>query len=93
MKSRRLWVAVLVMGVVVAFAAALAPVSAEGFDSCGVAGTWFPYLGDPTGPGDPTMIYADYNACGRAAVPWHLTMLAAMLAAAAASVGLLRAGR
>ena len=78
----------LVVGLLVAAGSFVAPVSAEGFGSCGAAGTWFPYLGDPSGPGEPTFIYAEYNACGRAATPWHLPLVGGLLLALAGLLGL-----
>lgn len=79
MKRRRLYLGLLALGVAAASAAFLTPVSADGYDSCGSAGSWFPYLGDPSGPTDPPEIYAEYVACGQAAAVPHLVLVASLL--------------
>ena len=78
----------MVVGFVALLGGFVTPVSADGY-SCGPAGTGVPYLGDPSGPGEPPEIYGEYNACGRASALPHLAMAIGMLLLFAGLVGLL----
>jgi hypothetical protein len=83
MRPQRLLLTMLVVGAVVAALSFAVPVTAQPFGSCGPAGLWFPYLGDPSGAGEPPEIYAEHNACGRAAARWHVPLVAGLLLAPA----------
>ncbi|MEX2290387.1 MAG: hypothetical protein WD794_08705 [Mycobacteriales bacterium] len=79
MKRRRFSLALLALGVAAASAAFVFPVTADGYGSCGPAGSWFPYLGDPSGPTDLPEIYAEHVACGQAAAVPHLVLVISLL--------------
>lgn len=79
----------LILGVLVFVAGFLTPVTAEGYGSCGLAGTGFPYLGDPSGPQDHPEMYAEYVACGRASALPHLVMSCGLLLVLAGAVAAL----
>jgi hypothetical protein len=89
MRRRRLLLTMLVAGALMTALSFAVPVTAEPFGSCGPAGLWFPYLGDPSGAGEPPESYAEYNACGRAAAPWHVALVAGLLLATACLSALL----
>ena len=76
----------LLLGLLALVGGFLTPVSADGY-ACGLAGTGFPYLGDPSGPGEPPEIYGEYNACGRASAVPHLVMSFGALLLLAGLVG------
>ena len=84
--SRRWPQVVLVLGFLVLLGGFVTPVTADGY-TCGLAGTGFPYLGDPSGPGEPPEIYGEYNACGRAAAVPHLVMSGGLLLLLAGLIG------
>ena len=76
------------VGVVAAVGGFSVPVSVEPYGSCGLAGTWVTYLGDPTGPEDEGF-YDEYVACGEATAVPRVVMLAGLLLIAAGTTGLL----
>lgn len=86
--------ALLLVASLVAVVAFAVPVRTDDFGSCGLAGTWVTgLLGDPTGPGEPDFVYAEYNACRLAARPALIVMLSALLAAVVAAGPLVRSNR
>lgn len=88
MNARRWFLGLLMLGVVAAVGGFSVPVSAEPYGSCGLAGTWVTYLGDPTGPEDEGF-YDEYVACGEAAAVPRAVMLVGLLLIAAGTTGLL----
>lgn len=86
--------ALLLVASLVAVVAFAVPVRTDDFGSCGLAGTWVTgLLGDPTGPGEPDFVYAEYNSCHLAARPALAVMLSALLAAVVAAGLLVRISR
>lgn len=88
MNARRWFLGLLLVGVVTAVGAFSVPVSAEPYGSCGPAGTWLFYFGDPSGPED-AQFYEEYVACGEAAAVPRAIMLVGLLLVAAGTTGLL----
>lgn len=88
MNARRLSLGLLLVGVVAAVGGFSVPVSAEPYGSCGPAGTWLFYFGDPSGPED-AQFYGEYVACGEAAAVPRAIMLVGLLLIAAGTTALL----
>lgn len=94
MAQRLIFRAILLAASLVAVVAFAVPVRTDDFGSCGLAGTWVTgLLGDPRGPGEPSFVYAEYNACRLAARPALVVMLSALLAAVVAAGLLVRSNR
>ena len=88
MDVRRWYVGLLVLGVVAAVGGFSVPVSVEPYGSCGLAGTWITYIGDPTGPEDEGF-YDEYVACGEATAVPRAVMLVGLLLVAVGATGVL----
>ena len=84
-RGRRVYALVLGCALILMLAAALVPVSAKPYGSCGIAGLSYPYLGDPSADTDPPFIYAEYVACGEAARWPHLIITVSFAVAALSS--------
>jgi hypothetical protein len=88
MNARRWFLGLLMVGVVAAVGGFSVPVSVEPYGSCGLAGTWVTYLGDPTGPEDAGF-YDEYVACGEATAVPRAVMLVGLWLIAGGTTGLL----